>query len=93
MADRSASQGPPKSGALDANGSGVEKIDASRFYPKANEGPVDVPDTVKLISADGFEFIIDRKAAMKSGTIRNMLSSPAQFTEAIHNTIQFPDIK
>lgn len=62
-------QGKPESG-------GVEKIDASRFYPKQDDGPVDVPDTVKLISADGFEFIIDRKAAMKSGTIRNMLSSP-----------------
>jgi len=33
-------------------------------------------DTVKLISSDGFEFIIDRKCAMISGTIKNMLSSP-----------------
>jgi transcription elongation factor B subunit 1 len=29
---------------------------------------------VKLISSDGFEFIIHREAAMRSGTIKNMLS-------------------
>jgi transcription elongation factor B subunit 1 len=31
--------------------------------------------TVKLISAEGFEFVIDYKAACVSNTIRNMLSS------------------
>ncbi|KAJ3125368.1 hypothetical protein HK098_000315 [Nowakowskiella sp. JEL0407] len=50
-------------------------------------------NTVKLISADGFEFIIDRKYAMASGTIKNMLSSPGQFTESIQNEIHFRDIK
>jgi hypothetical protein len=29
---------------------------------------------VKLISSDGFEFIIHREAAMRSGTMKNMLS-------------------
>ncbi|KAK3018638.1 hypothetical protein RJ639_003507 [Escallonia herrerae] len=33
-------------------------------------------DTVKLISAEGFEFVVDKKAAMVSQTIRNMLTSP-----------------
>eukprot|EP00268_Persea_americana_P006094 TRINITY_DN12146_c0_g1_i3.p1 TRINITY_DN12146_c0_g1~~TRINITY_DN12146_c0_g1_i3.p1 ORF type:complete len:128 (-),score=21.16 TRINITY_DN12146_c0_g1_i3:250-633(-) len=33
-------------------------------------------ETVKLISAEGFEFVIDKKAAMVSQTIRNMLTSP-----------------
>lgn len=33
-------------------------------------------DTVKLISAEGFEFVIDKEAAMVSQTIRNMLTSP-----------------
>lgn len=28
---------------------------------------------VKLISSDGFEFIIHREAALKSGTIKNMI--------------------
>ena len=32
-------------------------------------------ETVKLVSAEGFEFIIDRKAAIVSNTLRNMLSS------------------
>jgi transcription elongation factor B subunit 1 len=33
---------------------------------------------VKLISSDGFEFIIHREAAMRSGTIKNMLSGPGK---------------
>jgi elongin-C len=36
-------------------------------------------DTVKLISAEGFEFVIDKNAAMVSQTIRNMLTSPGPF--------------
>ena len=31
--------------------------------------------TVKLVSMEGFEFVIDYKAACVSNTIRNMLSS------------------
>ncbi|KAJ3195521.1 hypothetical protein HK101_011885 [Irineochytrium annulatum] len=50
-------------------------------------------ETVKLISADGFEFIIDRRCAMASGTIKNMLSSPGQFTESVQNEVTFRDIK
>ncbi|KAH6562515.1 hypothetical protein BASA50_003049 [Batrachochytrium salamandrivorans] len=52
-----------------------------------------ITETVKLISADGFEFVLDRKYAMASGTIKNMLSSPGQFTESLQNEIQFRDIK
>lgn len=70
---QSASAGGAASG---SGGAGLDKIDANRFYPKQAEAPIETPDTVKLISADGFEFIIDRRAAMKSGTIKNMLSSP-----------------
>lgn len=36
-------------------------------------------NTVKLVSAEGFEFIIDYKAACVSNTIRNMLSSQGGF--------------
>jgi hypothetical protein len=36
--------------------------------------------TVKLVSAEGFEFIIDYKAACVSNTIRNMLSSQGRCT-------------
>ena len=34
-----------------------------------------MPDTVKLISAEGFVFQVDRKAACVSNTIKNMLTS------------------
>jgi hypothetical protein len=37
---------------------------------------VDRPAVVTLESSDGFKFIIDRKYAMVSGTIKNMLSAP-----------------
>lgn len=50
-------------------------------------------DTVKLISSDGFEFVIDKRAAMVSGAIRNMLSSPARFAESLSNEVRFRDIK
>jgi hypothetical protein len=35
-------------------------------------------DTVKLISAEGFEFVIHREAAMISNTLKNMLSSSGE---------------
>lgn len=34
---------------------------------------------VKLVSSDGFEFVIHREAAVRSGTIKNMLSGPGEF--------------
>jgi hypothetical protein len=46
---------------------------AIRYIKMADEGEL---DTVKLISADGHEFVVDRKAAMVSGTIKSMLSGP-----------------
>lgn len=33
-------------------------------------------ETIKLISAEGHEFIVDKKAAMVSGTIKSLLNSP-----------------
>jgi transcription elongation factor B subunit 1 len=36
-------------------------------------------DTVKLISAEGFEFVIDRKAALVSNTLKNMLTSSGKW--------------
>ncbi|ORX57819.1 POZ domain-containing protein [Piromyces finnis] len=50
-------------------------------------------NTVKLISSDGFEFIIDRKCAMISGTIKSMLSSPGNFVEKRQNEIPFGEIR
>lgn len=40
---------------------------------------------VKLISADNFTFVIDKRCAMGSGTIRNMLSVPGSFCRFISN--------
>lgn len=39
-------------------------------------------DTVKLISAEGFEFIVDYQAACVSNTVKNMLSSSGKEAEA-----------
>ena len=44
---------------------------------------------VKLISAEGHEFIIDRKCAIVSGTIKAMLSG--QFAES-RGEVRFPEI-
>ncbi|KAJ6984520.1 elongin-C [Populus alba x Populus x berolinensis] len=49
-------------------------------------------DTVKLISAEGFEFVIHKEAAMVSQTIRNMLTSPGGFAETEHGEVTFPEI-
>eukprot|EP01090_Pellita_catalonica_P001830 TRINITY_DN1155_c0_g1_i1.p1 TRINITY_DN1155_c0_g1~~TRINITY_DN1155_c0_g1_i1.p1 ORF type:complete len:102 (+),score=16.02 TRINITY_DN1155_c0_g1_i1:78-383(+) len=49
-------------------------------------------DNVKLISADGHEFIVDRKAAMVSGTIKSMLSGPGSFLEEAQGEINFREI-
>ncbi|KAI4369504.1 hypothetical protein MLD38_017939 [Melastoma candidum] len=49
-------------------------------------------DTVKLISSEGFEFVVDKKAAMVSQTIRNMLTSPGSFAEAQLGEVTFPEI-
>lgn len=48
----------------------------------------EITGTVKLISADGHEFVIDRKAAMVSGTIRSMLSGPSTY-QAIYLFVLF----
>jgi len=55
------------------------------------------PDTVKLISAEGHEFFVDRKAALVSGTIKSMLSGPGNdnigtFQEQELGEIKFQDI-
>ncbi|ORZ35043.1 BTB/POZ protein [Catenaria anguillulae PL171] len=66
---------------------------ASNPNPNPTAVPIDLTDHVKLVSADGFEFVLDRRCAMASGTIKAMLSSPARFAESHHNVIEFKDIK
>lgn len=58
-------------------------------------------ETVKLISSEGFEFVVDKEAAMVSQTIRNMLTSPGflsfyrftflQFFRLLRLGFQFPN--
>jgi transcription elongation factor B subunit 1 len=43
--------------------------------------PNPLANLVKLISAEGAEFILSRDAAMASGTIRAMLQGPGQWKE------------
>ncbi|KAF8396831.1 hypothetical protein HHK36_018466 [Tetracentron sinense] len=50
-------------------------------------------DTVKLISEEGFEFVIHKNAAMVSQTIRNMLTSSGSFAETQHGVVTFPEIR
>jgi len=52
----------------------------------------DDEETVKLISADGHQFVVDRKAALVSGTIKSMLSGPGTFTEQALGEINFREI-
>eukprot|EP00924_Labyrinthula_sp_SR-Ha-C_P000861 snap_masked-scaffold_7-processed-gene-6.22-mRNA-1 protein AED:0.07 eAED:0.07 QI:0/-1/0/1/-1/1/1/0/101 len=47
-------------------------------------------DTIKLISAEGDEFEIERTAAYASSTIKAMIES--DFREGKENEIKFPDI-
>lgn len=49
-------------------------------------------DAVKLISAEGFEFIVERDAACVSNTIRNMLESKGGFQETEAGEVRFPEI-
>ncbi|KAJ2203274.1 hypothetical protein EV180_007536, partial [Coemansia sp. RSA 518] len=55
---------------------------------------------VKLISGDGFCFIIDKEVAEQSPTLKYMLDtsrggvdSDAAFAEALTNQIQLPEIR
>ncbi|CAL5229677.1 g13045 [Coccomyxa viridis] len=48
--------------------------------------------SVKLVSAEGFEFTVDYRAACVSNTIKQMLSSEGNFTETELGEINFPEI-
>merc|ERR1719284_2019303 len=49
-------------------------------------------DPVKLIACDGSEIILDRRAAMVSGTIKSMLAGPGNFSEQQQGEIKFPEM-
>ncbi|CAG8524409.1 5969_t:CDS:2 [Paraglomus occultum] len=58
-----------------------------------NETESGRPEYVKLVSADGFTFIVEKNAAIISQTLKNMLSNPAQLIESEQNEIYFRAIK
>ncbi|EIW56079.1 POZ domain-containing protein [Trametes versicolor FP-101664 SS1] len=45
-----------------------------------------VNEWVRLTSTDGYEFLVKRKVAACSGTLRNSLSAESHFSEALSNT-------
>ncbi|CAK9215751.1 unnamed protein product [Sphagnum troendelagicum] len=49
-------------------------------------------DTVRLISAEGHEFVIEREAALVSNTLKNILTSTGGFTETQLGEVRFPEI-
>ncbi|OBZ77551.1 Transcription elongation factor B polypeptide 1 [Grifola frondosa] len=46
---------------------------------------------VRLTSNDGYTFLVRRKVANGSGTLKNMLSSESNFAEAVSNTCPMED--
>ncbi len=54
------------------------QLSAVAMSLEEEEVPNPLANLVKLISAEGAEFIIARQAAMCSGTIRAMLAGPSQ---------------
>eukprot|EP01040_Poterioochromonas_malhamensis_P010864 gene10864-11841_t len=53
------------------------------------EGLANLPQFIKLKSAEGHEFFVDRRCALISGTIKTMLSG--QFAES-RGEVSFPEI-
>mmetsp|Transcript_6500 Transcript_6500/g.11221 ORF Transcript_6500/g.11221 Transcript_6500/m.11221 type:complete len:127 (+) Transcript_6500:26-406(+) len=54
--------------------------------------PLEPPDYVKLVSAEGHEFYIERRAAMVSNTLKNMLMTPGNFVDNARGVIELKEI-
>ncbi|KZT21887.1 POZ domain-containing protein, partial [Neolentinus lepideus HHB14362 ss-1] len=50
-------------------------------------------DWVLITTQDGFSFMVKRKVALISGTLRNMLSTESNFREAIASVCEIPDTR
>ncbi|KAH8096868.1 POZ domain-containing protein [Cristinia sonorae] len=56
-------------------------MSANQGKPSASEN-----DWIRITSNDGFSFLVPRKVAVVSGTLKNMLSTESNFAEAASNT-------
>ncbi|XP_055623404.1 elongin-C-like [Toxorhynchites rutilus septentrionalis] len=68
----------------------MNKCTESKYSLLDCKGPVS--EFIKLVSAEGAEFIVKRKHAFISDTIQAMLSGPGQFSETETNIIHFKEI-
>ncbi|KAM6495137.1 BTB/POZ fold [Amanita muscaria] len=61
---------------------------SSNKLPNAPETSTEAKDTdwVRVTSADGFAFLIRRKIANVSGTMRSMLDTQSNYAEAVSST-------
>ncbi|KAI0794859.1 POZ domain-containing protein [Abortiporus biennis] len=48
-------------------------------------------DWVRIVTPDKYSFLIKRKVAMASGTLRNMLSTDSRFAEALTDTCEISE--
>jgi|EP00670_Eutreptiella_braarudii_P019905 transcription elongation factor B subunit 1 len=78
MADK---KKPPGKGAPPPEGEAVDKTPA-----------FDVTQTVRLVSKDGFEFVLHKNCAMVSKTVKTMLNSPQSTKEMQEGMIHLPSI-
>lgn len=77
----SAAPPSPGGGAADDDAAG-----APALPPPAPGAP-----TVRLVSADGEAFVVERRIAMASGFLRNLLTS-GRWAEAARGEVSFPSI-
>ena len=68
-----------------------------KLTPEEEEEDVDeelIPmDYITLLSNDGYKFIVDKKTAMISQTIRNMLYGGGNYEEATSKTLRLNNIR
>ncbi|XP_055630339.1 elongin-C-like [Toxorhynchites rutilus septentrionalis] len=68
----------------------MDNCEKSKHHIGNCEGPDS--EFIKLVSAEGDEFIVKREHAFLSDIIQAMLSGPGQFAESETNTIHFREI-
>lgn len=78
--------------ATSSKGMSLKRTKSDLFSDDYDGSEVEV-ETIKLISQDGFEFIIEKDAALGSNTIKSMISAKLGFSESLTNEIHFSEIR